>query len=302
MARAGYAEKVDRPEPEAIAGPSIERKLDLLIAVSPCAVVTHLLEASEVGRARTKKHVRLSALDCSLRGDDIGRPFDPVPPGRCYKVRCVISPVGFAISIPSVFAEDIVLKHDERRGRSGRERGEAIGVRFPATPAIGVGPRLQFAGFGVRLNRLSVRADDANHRFGAISPKLITDFQNRKRHLVFFEMGIVLGIDQNPLAELIDPDLIDSVVSAIVFKSWPTAQPAGDVTETVKHGVLHNAEMCAMELASNECRIENGERITSGLRGIVVFDSDIRLDPVAQQEDALPLIALSGHDISKPVP
>ena len=64
MFRAGYAEEVYRPEPEAVAGPPIERNLDLLVAVSPCAVVAHLLEASEVGRARTKKHARLAALDC----------------------------------------------------------------------------------------------------------------------------------------------------------------------------------------------------------------------------------------------
>ena len=66
MFRAGYTEKVNRPEPEAVAAPSVERKPDLLIAVSPCAVVTHLLEASEVGRARTKKHARLVANDCHL--------------------------------------------------------------------------------------------------------------------------------------------------------------------------------------------------------------------------------------------
>jgi hypothetical protein len=115
-------------------------------------------------------------------------------------------------------------------------------------------------------------------------------------------MDIVLGVDQNPLAELIDPDLIDSVVSAIVFKSWPAAQPAGDVAETVKHGMLNNTEMCAMELASNERGIKDGERIASGLRWIDVFDNDIRLDPVSKQEDALPLVSLPGHDISKPVP
>jgi hypothetical protein len=91
-------------------------------------------------------------------------------------------------------------------------------------------------------------------------------------------------------------------VSAIVFKPGPAAQPASDVSEAVKHGVLNNTEMCAMELASHERSIEDGERITSGLRGIDVFDNDIRLDPVAKQEDALPLIALPGHDISKPVP
>ena len=51
MFRAGYAEEVDRPEPEAVAGPSIERKLDLLVAVLPYTVVAHLLEAAEVGRA-----------------------------------------------------------------------------------------------------------------------------------------------------------------------------------------------------------------------------------------------------------
>ena len=66
MFRAGYAEEVDRPEPEAVAGPSIERKLDLLVAVSPYTVVARLLEASEVGRARTKKHARLAALYCHL--------------------------------------------------------------------------------------------------------------------------------------------------------------------------------------------------------------------------------------------
>ena len=160
--------------------------------------------------------------------------------------------MGLAISIPSIAAEDIVLKHDERRGRSGRERGEAIGVRFPTTPAIGVRPRLQLTGFGVWFNGPSVRTDDANHRGGPIAPKLVTYFQGRKRHLVFLEMGVVLGIDKNPLAELIDPNLVDPVVSAVIFEPWPAAQPAGDVTETVKYGMLHNAKMRAMEFASHE--------------------------------------------------
>ena len=51
MFRAGDAEEVNRPEPEAVAGPSIERNLDFLVAFLPCAVVAHLLEASEIGRA-----------------------------------------------------------------------------------------------------------------------------------------------------------------------------------------------------------------------------------------------------------
>ncbi len=63
---AGYTEEVNRPEPEAVAGPSIEQKLDLLVAVSPYTVVARLLEASEVGRTRTKKYARLAALDCHL--------------------------------------------------------------------------------------------------------------------------------------------------------------------------------------------------------------------------------------------
>lgn len=66
MFRAGDAEEVNRPEPEAVAGPPIERNLDFLVAVLPCAVVAHLLKASEVGRARTKKNARLTALDCHL--------------------------------------------------------------------------------------------------------------------------------------------------------------------------------------------------------------------------------------------
>ena len=51
MLRTSYAEKVNRPEPEAVVVPSIKRKLDLLIAVSPLSVVAHLLEASEIRRA-----------------------------------------------------------------------------------------------------------------------------------------------------------------------------------------------------------------------------------------------------------
>ena len=66
MFRAGNTEEINRPEPEAVAGPSIERKIDLLVAVSPYTVVARLLEASEVGCARTKKHARLAALYCHL--------------------------------------------------------------------------------------------------------------------------------------------------------------------------------------------------------------------------------------------
>ena len=51
MFRAGCTEEVNRPEPEAVAGPSIEQKLYLLVAVSPYTVVARFLEASEVGRA-----------------------------------------------------------------------------------------------------------------------------------------------------------------------------------------------------------------------------------------------------------
>lgn len=54
--------------------------------------------------------------------------------------------------------------------------------------------------------------------------------------------------------------------------------------------------MCAMELSTLECGVEDSERVSSGLRGIVVVDSDIRLDPVTQQQDALPFVALAGHD------
>jgi len=63
---AGYTEEVNRPKPEAVADPSIEQKLDLLVAVSPYTVVARLLEASEVGRARSKKYARLATLDCHL--------------------------------------------------------------------------------------------------------------------------------------------------------------------------------------------------------------------------------------------
>ncbi len=66
MFRTGYTEEVNCPEPEAVAGPSIERKLDLLVAVSPYTVVARLLEASEVGRARSKKYACLATLDCHL--------------------------------------------------------------------------------------------------------------------------------------------------------------------------------------------------------------------------------------------
>ena len=45
MFRADYTEEADRSEPEAVAGPSVERKLDLLVAVSPCAVA-YLLETA----------------------------------------------------------------------------------------------------------------------------------------------------------------------------------------------------------------------------------------------------------------
>ncbi len=66
MFRAGYTEEVNRPEPEAVAGPSFERNLNLLVAVSPHTFVAPRLEASEVGCARTKKHARLAALYCHL--------------------------------------------------------------------------------------------------------------------------------------------------------------------------------------------------------------------------------------------
>ena len=60
-----YTEEVDRTEPKAVAFMSIERKLDLLVAVLPCAIA-HLLEASEIRRTRTKKYMRLVANDCHL--------------------------------------------------------------------------------------------------------------------------------------------------------------------------------------------------------------------------------------------
>ena len=114
MFGAGYAEKVDRPECEAILGMAVEREFDLLAAVAPCAVVVPALEASEVGCTGTEKYAGLAVLDCHLRCDDVGCPFDPVPPGRCYEVWRVIGPVRLAISVPGVFAKDLVLKHDKR--------------------------------------------------------------------------------------------------------------------------------------------------------------------------------------------
>lgn len=51
MFRAGHIKEVDRPEPEAVAASSIERKLDLLVAVLPTVFINHLLEASEIRRA-----------------------------------------------------------------------------------------------------------------------------------------------------------------------------------------------------------------------------------------------------------
>ena len=163
MRRAGYSEKVDRPEGKTLPGTAVERQLDLLATVAPCAIVVFDLKASEVRRARTEDYTRLSILNRHLRGDDVGRPFDPVPSGALYEVRRIIGPVGFSISMPSVVPEYLVVKHDKRGGRSRWECGEAIGVCFPATPAIGVRPCFQLAGFGVRscsLLSLAARSKD----------------------------------------------------------------------------------------------------------------------------------------------
>jgi len=163
MFGAGHAEKVDHPERETLADTAVEREFGLLAAVAPCAVVAPALETSEVGCTGTEKYTRLAALDCHLRCDDIRCPFDPVPSSRCYKVRRVIGPVRLAAAIPRIVAKYLVVKHDKRGGRSRWECGEAIGVCFPATPAIGVRPCFQLAGFGVRscsLLSLAARSKD----------------------------------------------------------------------------------------------------------------------------------------------
>ena len=221
MFRAGYTEEVDRSKRETFT--VVERDFDLLTAITPCAIFVHHLEASEVRCTRTEKYVCPAIGDCYLRGDDIWRPFDPVPPGSLYEVGRIISPVRLAIAIPGIVAKYLVFKHNKGRGGSGRKCGEAIGVRFPATPAIGVGARFPLSGLGIRLHGPSIGADDANHRSGSVTPNLIPDFQGRQRHIVFLEMGVVLGVDQHPLAELVDPDLVDPVVSAIVFEPRPAA-------------------------------------------------------------------------------
>ena len=111
--RAGYSEKVDCPERKALPGTTVEREFDLLGAVAPCAIVVPDLKASEVGRARSEEYTRLAIADCHLRSDDIGRPFDPVPPSGLYEIGRVIGPVRFAVPIPGVASEYLVVKHDE---------------------------------------------------------------------------------------------------------------------------------------------------------------------------------------------
>ena len=113
MLRAGHSEKIDRPECETTSGTVIERELDLLATVAPYAIVVPALETSEVGCTRAEKHARLVALDCHLRGDDIGRPFNPVPPRDLYEVGRVIGPVRLAVPVPGVFAEELVIEYNE---------------------------------------------------------------------------------------------------------------------------------------------------------------------------------------------
>ena len=127
-----------------------------------------------------------------------------------------------AIAIPRIIAENLVIEHNKRRGVSGRERREAIGIRFPATPAIGIGARLPSSGFGIRLHGLAIRPDDAYYRLSSIAPNLVPDFQCRERNSVFLEMSVVFGIDQYPFAEFVDPNLINAVMAAVVFQSRST--------------------------------------------------------------------------------
>ncbi len=162
MFRSGHTEQVDRPEPEPIESPFLQRNLDLLSAVEPCSVFIHLLETPEVGRTRAKEHAGLVTLDGHFRRDDIGRPLDPVPPGRRNKIRRVVGPVGLAIAIPRIIKEYLVGEHDERGAASGRKCGETVSIHSPATPAIGFRPCLQLAGFGIGLHGLSVGTDNGD--------------------------------------------------------------------------------------------------------------------------------------------
>ena len=84
MFRAGYSEKVDRPEREALAGTAVEREFDLFAAVVPCAVVVFDLKTSEVGCRRTEEYNRPIIPNRRFRGNDIGRPFDPVASDSLY--------------------------------------------------------------------------------------------------------------------------------------------------------------------------------------------------------------------------
>jgi hypothetical protein len=63
MFRAGDTEEINRSKPEVVAAFFVERELDLLIAVSPFAVVAPLLKAAKVGRTASKKHRRPVTLD-----------------------------------------------------------------------------------------------------------------------------------------------------------------------------------------------------------------------------------------------
>ena len=114
MIRPGDTEKVDRPECETVDISFIEQKLDLLIAIAPFAGTIHSLKAFKVGRARTEKNSGLIAFDGYLRGDNVRRPFDPVPPSGDYQVGRIIRPVGFAIPKPCIVAENLIFEHDER--------------------------------------------------------------------------------------------------------------------------------------------------------------------------------------------
>ncbi len=115
-------------------------------------------------------------------------------------------------------------------------------------------------------------------------------------------MNIIGGVDQHPLAECINPDLVDAVVPAVVFKPWPAAQHPGQVAKAVEHSMLDGAEMCAMELPALQCRIEDRKCLLPRPRGIVFVERDMRPDPVAQEQNPFPLIPLPGHNSIKPIP
>ena len=149
---ARHIEAVDRPKEKTMTILTVEWKLHHLVTVTPGTVVISKLKAPKVWGAGTEKHACCALLDGHLRGDDVGCPFDPVPAWDLYEVGGAIGPVPFAIAVPGVVAKNGIFEYEQCGCGPGREGGEAIGIGFPATPAIGVGPCFHLAGFRVRCH------------------------------------------------------------------------------------------------------------------------------------------------------